>query len=176
MNINSDVLLDVINKGQTNHVVKVLEEAKKSFNVYAYNRTFKEIFEEAKYVSGCEYSTDKISYEVTDALEELEMHYTLENSNVRDLVPISCYLANDNYGTTRMKYYLLGIEVIGSMIFDPEVKYYLFIVDNNYIRRIETTDTFITTNLIKDYNYQPRSLGDIIDELETNHYWGNDVG
>ncbi len=175
MNIDSSILSEVINKRQSEHVVNALAETKRRFNDYVSKRTLAEILVEASRVCNNEFLIDTVLYDISDALEELEMHYILNSPDIRDLVPISCYLAKDNYGMTCVEYYLLGVEYVESYMFSPEIKYYLFIVENNVLRRIEATETFITSHLTKDYFYQPKCLGDIIDGLASG-YSGDNIG
>ncbi len=171
MNIDSGILSEVINKRQSEHVVNALTETKDYFKNYTLKRTLADILNEASRVCNTDFPVEMIS----EALEELEMYYIFNSPDIRDLVPISCYLAKDGYGMTCVEYYLLGVEVIESYMFPPEIKYYLFIVENNALRRIETTETFITSHLTKDYFYQPKSLGDIIDGLASGNR-GDDIG
>ena len=175
MNIDSGILSEVINKRQSERVVNALADVKEYFKNYIFKRTLADILDEASRVCNTDFLIDTVLYDISDALEELEMHYILNSPDIRDLVPISCYLDNDNYAMTCVEYHLLGVELVESYMFSPEIKYYLFIVENNVLRRIETTETFITSHLTKDYFYQPKCLGDIIDGLASG-YRGDDIG
>jgi hypothetical protein len=169
MNIDSSILSEVINKRQSEYVVNALTETTDYFKNYILKRTLADILNEASRVCNTDFPVEMIS----EALEELKMYYIFNSPDIRDLVPISCYLAKDSYGMTCVEYYLLGMEVLQSEFFS-DVKYYLFIVDSAF-RRIEITNKFSTSHLIKDSSYKPKCLGDIMDGITANNR-GDDIG
>ncbi len=168
--IENSVLSDVINKRQSDHVVNALAETNRYYNEYVLKKTLADILDEACYGSNTDFPIEMLP----DALEELRMNYILCSPRVLELVPISLYLAKNSYGMTCCEYYLLGVEVHQSE-YCSNIKYYIFVVENNHYRRIEITNKFSTLHLTKDYSYKPKCIGNIIDGLAYGNR-GNDIG
>lgn len=170
MNIDVFRLSDIINNGQPEIVISALEESKKYFQTHILTMTIADILDEAYELCNTRFPVDMLS----DALEELEMCYILSDSDVRSLIAPSCFLSKDEFGSTITEYYLLGLTVIPLMFYN-NLNYYLLIIENNRIRRIEITNKFSTSDLVKDNSYIPTSVGNILDGLASGNR-GDDIG
>lgn len=158
--VNLCVLSDIIDKKQSEHVVKTISRAKKYFNECISKKPVHAILDEVNSMYHNSYGINSLSF----ALSELENSYVLNYPDVRELVPLTRYCTKDSYEMTIDEYYLLGAEVNVNES-NGFINFYIIVIENMRYPKLMITRNFLTKYLVKDNAYTPVQLDKILNKL-----------